>query len=100
MVTSGKGGELLSEGEVLQNQGRPGPQHSVQRPDQQKEQKPNHRPTLARREISNDFELERLFADYADEGVAVLGPRNTGRAGSRYLQRLAQEARSRVGNMS
>jgi hypothetical protein len=71
-VTAGVGGELLPEGKVFQNQGRPRPQHAAQRPDQQKEQKPSHWPTLARPEIINDFHPKWVFADYDNTCSVVL----------------------------
>jgi hypothetical protein len=50
-VTPSVGGQLLSEGQVLQHESRPRPQPSTQNPDQDREQKPNHRPTVAHPEI-------------------------------------------------
>ena len=60
LLTSGVGGELLPQGEVLQGNRPAASEGGTQRPDEQDDQEPNHQPILARQKIANDSSVARF----------------------------------------
>jgi hypothetical protein len=60
LLSTGVGGELLPQGEVLQGNRPAASEGGTQRPDEQDDQEPNHQPILARQKIANDSSLNQF----------------------------------------